>query len=114
MTGNKDDLPAFHAGGQGVAGANSEFSPDRAGKDYLPLAGNACLHGKNILPHKRLGAARARRSGEPKLRSWHQAHPAVMVTIAQYARELSPINPAWIQVSLKVYYRIPERVKFRD
>ena len=31
MTGYKDDLPAFHAGVEGVAGAKSEFSPDRTG-----------------------------------------------------------------------------------
>ena len=58
MTGGEDDLPAFHAGVERVAGAKSEFSPDRTGEDNLPLAGNTGLHGKNILPHKSFWATR--------------------------------------------------------
>ena len=50
MAGRKDDLPAFHAGVKGVAGTKSQLAPDWTGKDNLPLAGNAGLHGKNILP----------------------------------------------------------------
>jgi hypothetical protein len=52
MAGGKDDLSAFHAGVEGIAGAKPEFSPDWAGKNDLPLAGNAGLHGKNILPQE--------------------------------------------------------------
>ena len=46
-------MPALHFGIEGVAGTKSESSPDRPGKDDLSLAGNAGLHGKNILPHER-------------------------------------------------------------
>jgi len=56
MAGGKDNLPAFHAGVEGIAGAKSKLSPDGTGKNDLPLAGNAGLHGKNILPHEDVGA----------------------------------------------------------
>jgi len=48
-------LPAFHASVEGIAGAKSKLSPDRTGKNHLPLAGNAGLHGKNILPREGFG-----------------------------------------------------------
>ena len=55
MAGGKDNLPAFHASVEGIAGAKSKLSPDGTGKNHLPLAGNAGLHGKNILPREGLG-----------------------------------------------------------
>ena len=56
MAWGKDDLPAFHAGVEGITGAKSELSPDGTGENHLSLAGNAGLHGKNILPREGLGA----------------------------------------------------------
>ena len=56
MAGCKDNLPAFHASVEGIAGAKSKLSPDRTGKNHLPPAGNARLHGKNILPREGFGA----------------------------------------------------------
>ena len=55
MAGDKNDLPTFHVGVEGIAGAKSKLSPDGTGKNDLPLAGNAGLHGKNILPRRALG-----------------------------------------------------------
>ena len=56
MAGGKDNLPAFHASVEGIAGAKSKLSPDGTGKNHLPLAGNAGLHGKSIVPREGLGA----------------------------------------------------------
>lgn len=50
MTGSKDDLPAFDAGVEGIAGAKPELPPDRNWNDHLSLAGDPGLHGRNILP----------------------------------------------------------------
>jgi hypothetical protein len=55
MTGREDDLAALHARVERVAWAKSELSPDGAGKNNLPFAGNPGLHRKNILPHQALG-----------------------------------------------------------
>lgn len=52
MLRREDDLPTLHAGIEGVARAKSELSPDRAGKNNLPFAGEASSHRKNILPYQ--------------------------------------------------------------
>jgi len=59
---NKDDFSVLHASVERVPGAKSKSSPDRTRKNDLPLAGNASLHGKNILPSKH-GAAPLRLLG---------------------------------------------------
>jgi hypothetical protein len=56
MVGRKDNLPALHASIKGIARAKSKLAPDGTGKNYLPLAGNAGLHGKSIVPREGLGA----------------------------------------------------------
>jgi hypothetical protein len=56
MVGRKDNLPALHASIKGIARAKSKLSPDGTWKNHLPLAGNAGLHGKSIVPREGLGA----------------------------------------------------------
>ena len=65
MAGGKDDLPALHVGVEGIAGAKSELSPDGTGKNDLSLAGNAGLHGKNILPRRAHGEQGGRGPRQP-------------------------------------------------
>ena len=38
MAGGKDNLTAFHASVEGIAGAKSKLSPDRTGESHLPFA----------------------------------------------------------------------------
>jgi hypothetical protein len=51
VPGREDDLPALHASIEGVARAKSELSPDSAGENNLPFAGDLSSHRKNILPY---------------------------------------------------------------
>ena len=74
MAGSKDNLPALHGGVERIAKTKSEFSPDGHGKNHLPLAGNAGLHSKNILPREFLGSQATCKTAGP-----NRAHPALSI-----------------------------------
>jgi hypothetical protein len=71
-------MPAFHASVEGIAGAKSKLSPDRTGENHLPLAGNAGLHGKSILPREGFGAQDWARDWRQKEVSTQAALPACL------------------------------------
>jgi hypothetical protein len=82
MVGRKDDLPALHGSFESIARAKPKPSPDRTGKNHLPLAGNAGLHGKNILPREGLGAQYDCRTAVPE--NGAGVHAAVMGTVDRF------------------------------
>src|ERR1700739_1684772 len=47
---DQDDMTGFNAGVERVSGAELQFLPNGPGDDNLTLGGNACFHGKTILP----------------------------------------------------------------